>query len=427
MVYTIQLINSLKNHYNDKIRELDDFVKMYQTLVAGNETIKNYRYDIIDKNGSGKRRSKITLGGNDIDKIHKSVKIILNKITDKNANVLIESLICEINKVYDFNILAILTNEILDKIIFEKTYQDIYINLCYRLWSLKKWQEKLVSIFINDNEQYFWYLNQQGSNISVETQMNGPFQNETAAYQAAWKCNNFRRTFMNELQSRFNGITKYIDLCKEETDDELRFKYRRHIFGIVELTGKLFNKKYIPENIIHVVLLKLLDKENRTDEYIECFCVLWNIVDDGYKPFDVKLIHEYFNYVEQNILKEKWIMRLQFMLEDLIDKYRKKYKVHVAANTASTTASTNVNGGDGDKGGKYVIRRKRVNENLGKLDEILDTFRNRNNLIETINKIKIIGVDKNTFIERINAKGIDANSVGKLLVGLDWTPNTSNN
>lgn len=428
MIYTIQFINSIKGSFKGKIEELEEFVKIYKTFMIGNDNIKNYHYDIIDKHGK-KNKKHLFNTMNDINKINMSIKIILNKITDKNVDILIESLLCEINKAYDVEILNILSNEIINKIIFEKNYQDIYINLCNKLWSIKRWQEKLINIFMNDQNKFYWYPNHQLieniKDISLDTQMNGPFNNEQDAYSDAWKHYNFRATLLNALQAKFNERDKYIKLCKEEIDEEVRYKYRRNIFGIVEFIGKMYNKHYINETLLHVVLIRLLhinDNQNESEssssineEDIESFCIIWNIIDEKVRPFDVKIIKQYYTHIIEKIMKIKWIMRLQFMLEDLVDKYKKKYD-----KTVKNVPLSNTESNSNSSTQKYVIRRKRSDNSEQKLEEILDIYITKNNLIETINKLKIMNVDKEHLLEKAQSKKIDDERLKKLCSGLDF-------
>lgn len=430
MIYTIQFINSVKGSFKNKIGELEEFMKIYKTLMVGNDNIKNYHYDIIDKHGK-KNKKHLFNTMNDMNKINMSIKVILNKITDKNADILVESLLCEINKAHDVEILRILSNEIINKIIFEKNYQDIYINLCNKLWSIKRWQEKLINIFINDQNKFYWYPNHQlienVKDISLDTQMNGPFNNEQEAYNDAWKQYNFRATFLNALQAKFEERDKYIELCKGDIDDEVRYKYRRNIFGVIEFIGKMFNKHYINESLLHVVLIKLLhmndDQDNNNEsestpineEDIESFCIIWNIIDDKGRPFDVKLIKQYFTHIIEKIMKIKWIMRLQFMLEDLIDKYKIKYD-----KTVQIVPATNTETNSNSSSQKYVIRRKRSDNSEQKLEEILDIYISKNNLIETINKLKIMNVDKEHLLEKAQSIKLDNDRLKKLCSGLDF-------
>ena len=62
------------------------------------------------------------------------------------------------------------------------------------------------------------------------------------------------------------------------------------------------------------------------EEYIEGFCILWNTINNKLiSPFTENIIHQYFNYIINTINSYEWNVRIEFMIEDIIETYNKKY------------------------------------------------------------------------------------------------------
>ncbi len=272
-IYPRELINSLQKQYTEKIDILNDFLELYNKII-GEDSIRPlfsqvYKYDFFPKKKNFKKYANITKGDNawipikpksEIDKIKKTIKIILNKITEDNSNVLIETLVCEINKSNNADVLNILAKEIIEKIIFDKSYQNIFIKLCQRIWAMNNWHKNLVTIISDEHGNLFWYKN----TAKEDVQLSGPYKDEESLRNDAGKKVNFKYSLLNILQKHFQKKNTYVEKSRQnELDEDLRYKYRRHIFGTLEFIGKLFKKKYLSEKIIHLCILDLLDFENK--------------------------------------------------------------------------------------------------------------------------------------------------------------------
>lgn len=339
-IYSPEFIFSLKENYQKKVSELCEFIKMYEVLI-NEDNIKplfsqTHKYDLFPKKKNYKKfkiRNKNiwspTIAKTDKEKIKKTIKIILNKITEKNYNILIETLICEIGKFNTSDILDILAKEILEKIVYDNHFHNIYIKLCNRIWSMKSWHEELITIIIDENNKLYWHKN---SSNDKENKLNGPFDNESDIRKYTDKHINFRYILLNQLYEKFLEKDNYINESnKPNIDEDLRYKYRRNIFGTLEFIGKLYKKNMISEKIIHIIFIELLNYKQQKDqipeEYIECFCILWKIVYEKIiLPIPYNLSTQYFEYIKKNIITIKWPLRIIFMIEDSIEKYEKKYK-----------------------------------------------------------------------------------------------------
>lgn len=341
LTYSSEFIFSLKDQYQSKIDDMNEFISMYDDLV-NKDNLKplfsqTYKYDLFPKKKNYKKFKMKnsnawgpTIPKNNIEKIKKTIKIILNKITEKNYNILIETLICEIGKFNTSDILDILAKEIMNKVIYDSNFHNIYIKLCNRIWSMKSWHDELITIVIDDDNKLYWHKN---TSSDEENKLNGPFENEDDIREYTRKYINFRYILLDNLYKKFLERDEYIQKSNDSNiDEDRRYKLRRNLFGIIEFIGKLYKKNMISEKIIHVIFIELLNIHKKNDElpqeYIEMFCILWKISNEKIiAPIKSNLIDEYFNHIRNHIMKIKWPLRITFMLEDCIEKYEKKYKM----------------------------------------------------------------------------------------------------
>ena len=461
-ILTPQFINSFKNIYKGRINNLDEFVVIYSGLVNQNNIVPLFsqtnKYDMFPKK---KVYNKIktrninawtpSIPKDDIDKIKKTIKSILNKITEKNYNSLIETLICEINKFTICDILDIIAVEVIDKIIYDSNYHEIYIKICDRIWSLTDWHENLITIIINDeNNKFYWYKN----TISSESnKINGPYNNEDEIRKYTNTSMNFKSILVDNLQSKFEQIDELIKKSNEtDINDDIRYKYRRNIFSIIEFIGKMYNKKIISDVIIHLMILKLLKIINPIDkvvplvplvpyEYIEAFCILWKIVGkELVNSSNLSVIDKYFEYIQSKVMTCDYNMRIVFMLDDIYKNY--KTLTDIKKNDASIIVSNNVDNDDYSfkntwKGNKYVIpqnknnniqknvnivlniskpkerekEREKENEDIFLLIEtIIYDFKKNHNIADTQTKLKNYENNINDILDVIIYCAIDENS-----------------
>src|SRR5690606_2705142 len=136
---------------------------------------------------------------NDIELFKKNIKIILNKLSENNFDILFESIMCEINKNNTFEIINIIINEIINKIIFDKKFHNVYAKLI-GLLNNSKYILNFVTIFENNNELY-WYFNN-------EKKIYGPYSNEKILHEFILTKYKFINIFIDNLEIIFN---KYLD------------------------------------------------------------------------------------------------------------------------------------------------------------------------------------------------------------------------
>jgi len=401
-IYTYNQIVNLKNIYDINECIFDDFLNLYSELIEkdkiqplycqNNPTLLqnqlgnnvSYKKKSLKKIKFRKLNSNIwapSVPKTEIDIVKKTIKIILNKITEKNYNVLIETLTCEINKFATIDTINILIKEILDKIIFDASFHNIYIKICMKLCDLRSFHENLIDIVLNDDEKYYWFVNTTEEN----NKLNGPYDSEEEIRNYIKKNINFKYYLLDELQNRFNERDEFILKSRnKELDEDDRLLYRKNVFAVLEFIGQLYNKKFICDKIVHLCLTNLLCYGNGQpkEEYIEGFCILWNTINSKMiSPFTEDIIHQYFKYVIETINKFDWSVRIEFMLEDLIETYNKKYKkINMNANMNVTKIPEKVS--------KTKTKEELMVEEIENANNKFLKTRNVDDFVHVLNKYK---------------------------------------
>jgi hypothetical protein len=407
-IYTVEFILSLENKYQDRILQsevINKFVDEYKSIISQDainpifsltsqyskfpnskiKKFKKFNNNLYIKN----KDAWVPYGKVDEDKLllH-SIKVILNKISHQNYNVLYEELLGKLSQYTDVKILDILSIEFYQKAIQDVNFQPIYLDICHKLWSNYEWQDNLYSILVPDEEdhKYYWYPN---NNLIESPGLKGPYKSENDLREQVRKVLGFKVSFLNYLQEQYNKRPEYISEIKDkgEYNDELRYKLRRHIFGPIEIIGKLYWKKYIPQSIVHVMILSLLsyqEDELPIEEDIEGLSILWNIIDNEKNiPFKPVLIEQYFKIIEKIEKTAHYSTRIKFLIQNMVKKYHDKYNektpirsptphnMPLKSNTANMSSEDIIN--------RYLKK--------GNLDEAIDSIINmeqKDELVDTI-------------------------------------------
>jgi hypothetical protein len=325
-------IFSFKDKISPPPNLIENFDKLRQILIEKEEAFPRFpgkrnggykQYKPRQKSRS-KPKERLVKGANawkptdpttDNAKIQKLIKGILNKITARNAKKLIPKLIIEIKKFNNYDILDILSEEILEKIVFDKSFQEIYIDIYRNIRVQKEWHITLITI-IEDKKKFYWQKNISGDDIKL----NGPFDNKALLINDINKHVSIRLNLLNALHREFKKRDEYMTQSKvDNLDDDKRFKLRRNVFGTVEFIAKLFNKDLMSENIVISCLQDLLKNYNEDD--LETFSIMWNTIDKK-KIRQYNDIKTLFYIIETKVKKDKWKARTRFMLDDLMDSYK---------------------------------------------------------------------------------------------------------
>lgn len=336
-MYSLDYIFSLKPKNKNKVDCLTEFIENYGRIIK--EDIakpifsQTNQYDLFPKKKPYKkfRRNKNiwapSIPKTDLERVKKTIKSILNKITEKNYNVLIETLICEINKFSIVEVLDILVEETINKVTYDISFHEIYIKICHRIWSMKKWHEELISIVEDEEGKLFWAKN----SLKADEKLNGPFDNEEEIRKYTNKHINFRFYLLNAFEERFRSKSQYFDKKNNKSmSEEEKNKYRKKVFSLVQFLGKMYMKGYLSRKILYVLILDLIgyDKDEQPiEEYIESFSKLWKTIDGKFLvPIPKEHIYEIFLHISKMLSKYDWSIRIEFMMEDMINNYNKKYK-----------------------------------------------------------------------------------------------------
>jgi hypothetical protein len=90
-------------------------------------------------------------------RIEKSVRFIMNKITEFNFDVIYQELITTIRQYDNADTLSIVVQMMIDKAVQDSRYQGNYLHMVQMIDQEKEWIQSLVSIIQNDQDhQYYW-------------------------------------------------------------------------------------------------------------------------------------------------------------------------------------------------------------------------------------------------------------------------------
>lgn len=329
---TSNIILNEETNYNSKnidSSDLESFISFYKTqikIVKNFNHVSNQNYKNQYNNSKKKKNTVYNSNNNKIEtQISKSIKIILNKLTDKNYNILLESLKCELNKTCNISILDVIIEEIINKIVFDNSYHDLYVKLCKDIWDFRKWHLSLFTTEEDKNGNFYWT-----KNINVYSSENkfGPFKSEKIAIDDALSTLNFKLHLIDKIQDEFNNkitIEEKIEELSEDEDlneDEI-FKLKRKIYSIPEFISKLYIGGHLPISIIYSLIYQLIFYDDEIPEInINCFINLIKALNSSYKILDD---HKFVNLCFTRINNKNSSVRLKFLVNDIKNNYNKKY------------------------------------------------------------------------------------------------------
>jgi hypothetical protein len=323
--YIKNLINSISYNYffnfieNYKEIENEDFKKPIFSQTSKFKKIpnnKNYKYSKINRDNNDEIKNVWAFENptEECDKISILIKTYLNKISQeayvKISNEFINELILVKNK----NIFDILSSEILNKCLFDNKYRNLYINLCYKIWTNKQIHQNLINI-INIDNNYYWEYN---------SEKKGPFTSEINAKNDCYNKINFKKYFLNYIQSLY--INK--DLSFNNLNDEEMYIKKKKIILLVELIAIIYLEKYINFDIINIIIIDLLhlngnNFKNIEEIEIEILYTLIKLIKDNKASFNdlqeyKNIFGDYNKIILQIIDNIKISKRSVFFLNDII-------------------------------------------------------------------------------------------------------------
>ena len=299
------------------------FIQSSKNKKGGNQqNSKGYKYFKINREQEENNNKKGWCIKNFIKDDEKNIvfiKTTLNKISDETYEVISNELLNEINKMdYDESIFEILTNEIINKCIYEYKYRKLYINLCSKIWNNIYFHKKLFFVEKDDDDKYFYVNKNNGESTS------NLFNTPESLYEHIFVNNNFKKYFVNNLKNIIYGFDNTYFTTDGLTDEEIS-KKKKYYLGIFDIVNVLFVEKYISADVINILIVKLLHL-NDTFEVIQSleYEALYNIVKlmsntvFNFSYYGI-FYKEIINYIKQIIESCNLSKRNSFFLSEIIE------------------------------------------------------------------------------------------------------------
>lgn len=265
--------------------------------------------------------------GDEDEKLNIIIRTYLNKISSYTYDKVTDQLIDKLLENKNTNIFKILSEEIVNKCIYDYKYRNLYINLCAKIWNNKKIHFNLIKINKIDNNYFASYNTDDELDENEEI---GPYDSIDKLKDNVFKKINFKNFFVDFLQELY--YKKELDF--NNLNDEQFFSMKKKTLLLVELLSILFVERHINFDIINLIIIDLLHQDNNFNTIkeieFELLHVMIKFIYKNNKSFKFieykKIISKFKDILEKTIdsdNNDNISKRSKYFIEEIIDFFNK--------------------------------------------------------------------------------------------------------